>query len=211
MNAEELLKHEPGEYTLFASMCFTGSKIEGSTARRIHLRDESVYFLHLDELIQMKGIIERTIRFYEENGISEDVVDESNKMMREFYRRCDEEKKKRAALYSSIVKENSIKDSDFSAPRFSDNKTNIYVIRDPSNGTLKVGQSLNPQKRLESFRTSNVSELSLVYTHKGRSRDENILHHILKCGGYHVKGEWFIDSPDVIDIVMAHFERREKG
>jgi len=85
-------------------------------------------------------------------------------------------------------------------------KTKIYVIRDSSSSSIKVGKSINPKSRLRGHQTSNPNKLELICEFNGYERDEKIIHLKLKIAGFHIHGEWFKDCKESLDIIRKHFE-----
>lgn len=71
----------------------------------------------------------------------------------------------------------------------------VYFIRAAS-GFIKIGYSIDPQRRLEELRKDCYEELTLIATQPGNISDENRFHKVLRDS--HVMGEWFKPTNDVL-------------
>lgn len=69
----------------------------------------------------------------------------------------------------------------------------LYVIENCDNGQVKIGYSLNPQRRCAALQTGSSSELRLAHTAEVADDRARILEqHLHKEMSYaRVRGEWF--------------------
>lgn len=71
----------------------------------------------------------------------------------------------------------------------------IYLIRDTASGAVKIGYSVDPQKRLKEFWTGNIN-LRIEKTIPGTIRDEKLLHRVF--AEKRIQNEWFaLDDSDI--------------
>jgi hypothetical protein len=75
----------------------------------------------------------------------------------------------------------------------------VYAIREKGTGNIKLGISVDPERRLRDLQTGNSNELELVAYVKAKNRfaDETALHK--KASGHHIRGEWF--SQDAATLI----------
>jgi hypothetical protein len=78
----------------------------------------------------------------------------------------------------------------------------VYLVRNDHNGMVKVGRSLNVEKRLKTLQTSNPFPLTLILTilTNDSPQVESNLHKIFRHK--RVYGEWFNLSDQDIDLVL---------
>ncbi len=69
----------------------------------------------------------------------------------------------------------------------------VYFIH--SGDAIKIGKSINPEKRLASLQTSHHRPLRLLATMKGGVAEESGLH--ARFGQIRLSGEWFEDAPEL--------------
>lgn len=65
----------------------------------------------------------------------------------------------------------------------------LYFIQTSNNGMIKIGRSINPEKRLKQLQTGNPFKLKLIHVFEKQGYKEKILHEELK--EFKLKGEWF--------------------
>tara|TARA_B100001094_G_C18024945_1_gene717072 strand:- start:500 stop:787 length:288 start_codon:yes stop_codon:yes gene_type:complete len=65
----------------------------------------------------------------------------------------------------------------------------LYFIQSDKTGMIKIGRSLNPQKRLKQLQTGNPNNLKIIYVFKKQGHLETYLHQYLDK--WRCKGEWF--------------------
>ncbi len=83
--------------------------------------------------------------------------------------------------------------------------TNIYFVK--KDNEVKIGRSVDIERRLEELQVANSVELILLYQIKDVDESfERYIHYI--CEGYHVRGEWF--KKDVIEHLLRHPFYKEK-
>ena len=66
----------------------------------------------------------------------------------------------------------------------------IYFIQEGINGSIKIGFSNNPHKRLSTLQTSSSKSLYLIAVLEGDNTKEQELHN--KFIEYRDRGEWFL-------------------
>lgn len=154
------------------------------------------HYIPVEVCIEVKELIDTTLDYYKRKGFTPDDVRMLNDTFSDEY---FEERLQAQKRSNEQVKK----------PRRK--KTVIYVIRDIKSSSLKVGKSRNPESRLRSHQTSNPNKLELIFQHSGYAEDEVMLHEKLKDAGFHIHGEWFADSQEVLNIVQKHFENTTDG
>jgi len=78
-------------------------------------------------------------------------------------------------------------------------KTNIYFIE--SGKEIKIGRSIDIERRLDELQTSNSKRLKVLYVIEDvEELFEKHIHSI--CTAYHVRGEWF--EKDVLNHLLKH-------
>jgi hypothetical protein len=68
-------------------------------------------------------------------------------------------------------------------------KDHLYFIQSKDTGHIKIGRSVNPQKRIKALQTGSHKELRLIAYFEGLGWREPIIHRDLDR--WRVKGEWF--------------------
>lgn len=84
----------------------------------------------------------------------------------------------------------------------------LYVIQSDNTGMIKIGRSINPEKRLKQLQTGNPNRLKLIASFKGLGWREKLLHERLK--NWSAEGEWF-SYECVGDIPNDLYEKIEWG
>lgn len=84
-------------------------------------------------------------------------------------------------------------------------ETFVYLARDASLGTTKIGFTKNLKKRLAQLKVANTS-ISFIKTYSGTFADEQKLLMFFKESGKHVKGEWFNLSDSDITYISEYFK-----
>jgi hypothetical protein len=78
--------------------------------------------------------------------------------------------------------------------------TNIYFIKD-DNLNIKIGMSIDIDKRRRELQTGNADKLFLLYYIENVSETfEKHIHDI--CEAYHINGEWF--EMGAINHLLSH-------
>lgn len=152
------------------------------------------HFISIQSLLWARDLIDQTLDFYTEVGWTDEAIKAISKRM------ADEEQEKYTLPYSG--RERTSKSKKKPAK-----KTNIYIIRDAEAHSLKVGESVSPEKRLHSLQTTTPHTLELLAFFEGQQSDEKAIHGLLKAANYHLAREWFVDSPEVIQIVENYFKQ----
>src|SRR4030042_3547253 len=75
----------------------------------------------------------------------------------------------------------------------------IYFIQEGINGSIKIGFSNNPHKRLSTLQTSSSKSLYLIAVLEGDNTKEQELHN--KFIEYRDRGEWFLPHTDILNFI----------
>lgn len=71
----------------------------------------------------------------------------------------------------------------------------VYCIGSPERGIVKIGHSINPQKRLMELKTGNPFQLEVLAVIEGDDKKERELHEKFK--DLRLAGEWFSYTHDI--------------
>lgn len=82
------------------------------------------------------------------------------------------------------------------------NKGWIYFVQAGAGGPIKIGWTVDPQKRLEQLQTGSHIRLFILGAIEGSTAGESTLHK--RWSEYRIRGEWFEAAPEIIDFVMAN-------
>ena len=154
------------------------------------------HFISRNDLEYTKELIEDTLQYYEDAGLTDDKIKEINHALADNHFSWERN-------WLEGMKKKGKKDKR-------GKKTVIYVVRDSSSSSIKVGKSTNPKSRLKGHQTSNPNLLELIFEHNGFDIDEKNIHQELINAGFHIHGEWFKDCQDSLDIVKRYFDREEQ-
>lgn len=117
---------------------------------------------------------------YDELGISDDEVEQIKKQTIEDLRR-----------------EGLIKDENKKENKKKFDARNLYLIHNTIQNTLKIGISVNPNKRLRSLQTSTGDYLTLIFDIKGKAHLEKELHK--EFADLRLASEWFKYDKRIIE------------
>lgn len=70
-------------------------------------------------------------------------------------------------------------------------KDSLYFIQSDKTGMIKIGRSINPEKRLKQLQTGSSNKLRLIASFKDLGWMERQLHERLKEWRIRENGEWF--------------------
>ena len=65
----------------------------------------------------------------------------------------------------------------------------LYLIQSDKSGMIKIGRSVDPEKRLKNLQTGNPNRLKLIAVFENQGYREKLLHEELDK--FRKKGEWF--------------------
>lgn len=82
----------------------------------------------------------------------------------------------------------------------------IYFIRAGSHGPVKIGYSLDPNRRLRDLQTSSASDLRLLAIMAGERTHKRAIHSQFR--EYRMKGEWFAPHESLMAFVRGIPGRR---
>lgn len=150
-----------------------------SCADKSHM---SGYFTK-DELEEIKNAIEKTLAYYEVEGITNQFIlckdkEELDKEFNEWERK------------NNVSKKEKVDD--------------LYIILDEDVNNLKIGRSKNVKARLNQLQIANSHKLKLLLTIPKKGYMERELHEVFKR--FKVKGEWFESDKRIFDYIEA-FEK----
>lgn len=76
----------------------------------------------------------------------------------------------------------------------------VYFIKNEDNGHIKIGHSIDPEKRLLDLQVSNSARLSIISTRDGGEPMEKHLHQ--KFAHLKIRGEWFTPGDDLLAYIQ---------
>jgi T5orf172 domain len=79
------------------------------------------------------------------------------------------------------------------------NWTFVYFIQEENRGYIKIGSAENVEKRLKGLQVGNPDKLKILHKTSGGQNLELFLHKKFK--EYHIRGEWFRDSEEIINYI----------
>ena len=68
-------------------------------------------------------------------------------------------------------------------------RDSLYIIQSDFTGSIKIGRSKHPDKRLKELQTGCPYRLKIIYVFKDKGWLENHIHSLLL--DFRLKGEWF--------------------
>lgn len=77
----------------------------------------------------------------------------------------------------------------------------IYVIQPLGGGPLKIGYSLDPDKRLGQIQSSHYLELRLIAKYPANPQTESLL--LAALAPFRVRGEWFFECGELWEAVES--------
>ena len=83
----------------------------------------------------------------------------------------------------------------------------LYLIRNETNGLLKIGMSKNPKKRLGTLNCSTTDTLTLLSVKELQGYTEPVVHDKFKI--YRVRGEWFRPHKEIYEYFNLNIEDYE--
>lgn len=85
--------------------------------------------------------------------------------------------------------------SDFGSPLYSRTvyETDLYVLQNEF-GLIKIGKSVNPEKRRQELQSNEKCTIELVLLLPGKGEREKTIHR--KLEEYHIEGEWFCGTEE---------------
>lgn len=81
-------------------------------------------------------------------------------------------------------------------------ETYTYFIESAATGLIKIGRSVDPEKRLKELQTAAPDKLSILKTFPENLFSEASMHE--KFAHLRRHGEWFEDSPEIRDFIAAN-------
>lgn len=132
------------------------------------------------ELDEMKSAIEKTLAYYDSEGITDEYIVCQDKEKRE--KELEEWESKR-----NISKKEKVDD--------------LYVILDEDANHIKIGRSKNVKARLNQLQIANSHKLKLLYSIPKKGYMERELHEGFKK--FKVKGEWFENDKRILNFIEA--------
>lgn len=77
----------------------------------------------------------------------------------------------------------------------------VYFIQAGENGPIKIGKSVDPQKRLAQLQTSSERPLRILLTLVGDESRECAYHKL--WAEHRIRGEWFDPAPEIVEYVRS--------
>jgi hypothetical protein len=74
----------------------------------------------------------------------------------------------------------------------------IYFIQAGKDGPIKIGWSVEPERRLQDLQCAHYETLHIVRLMDAEKPSERLIHQMLQQ--YHIRGEWFRSVKEVIEI-----------
>lgn len=136
-------------------------------------------WFYKEELLHIIKCAKNTLEIYEKEGITNEYIDRIDRDA------LEEEKCKWECLRRECKKEKCKKEDS------------LYLIKDTYNDRLKIGRSINPQKRIKQLQTSNSGSLEILFIVNGRGHEEESLHR--KFNELRICGEWFVNDDTIIE------------
>lgn len=85
----------------------------------------------------------------------------------------------------------------------------IYFIKNVANGTIKIGFSDKPNKRLSELQTGSADKLVLIKAIDGDESVEAALHEQFAL--HRLQGEWFSPADELIQFIKGKDDRSMEG
>ena len=85
----------------------------------------------------------------------------------------------------------------------------IYFIKNISNGQIKIGFAVKPNKRLADLQTGSTDKLILIKAIDGGPADEAALHE--KFAVHRLNGEWFSPHDEIIEFIRGRDDKSIEG
>lgn len=164
---------------------FAFEQVEGYYVLRWHCCDGFLSMLSLTDLNTLKVIVENTLEEYKEIGITND--EEAQNIDRE--------------RYNDFMLKESEETHFVPKPQKERKKDHLYILRDSDNNLIKVGRSFNPQSREKAIRTASGNNVFLEAIYPECGYLEEKVHQALKEAGLHIRGEWFRDVLESVEII----------
>jgi hypothetical protein len=137
-------------------------------------------YLFKHELEELKGIVDKTSKYYKDNSIENKVINETNDI-----------------LHSDAIElmESSLITNKKKTKK--DRETFIYLAKNTKTNTLKIGKSKDVNNRLSVLNTASADKIIFLYSFRSFESKELSLHEkYKKC---RLNGEWFSFNQSIID------------
>ena len=83
----------------------------------------------------------------------------------------------------------------------------VYFVQPEGGGPIKIGRSIQPQKRISSLSCASPTPLELIATAPGGAFAESSLHS--QFSDLRLHGEWFRPEPELLDFIREVQAGRE--
>lgn len=77
----------------------------------------------------------------------------------------------------------------------------VYFVQQGESGPIKIGYSINPDRRIPELQTGSAWRLNLIGIHEGSQRVESGLHK--RFSGYRMHGEWFMPCSELVEVATG--------
>lgn len=85
----------------------------------------------------------------------------------------------------------------------------IYFIRGKESGNIKIGFSINPEKRKSNLQTAHYEELEFIGIMNGSLEDESKIKEFFS--EFKIRGEWYRPVKEVLDYVKENANKPKKN
>jgi hypothetical protein len=85
----------------------------------------------------------------------------------------------------------------------------IYFIRGKESGNIKIGFSINPEKRKANLQTAHYEELEFIGIMNGSLEDEARIKKMFS--DFNIRGEWYRPAKDVLDFAKQNASKPPKN
>jgi hypothetical protein len=138
-------------------------------------------YMSIEKIILLHKKISKCIRYIKKKNIKQEDVDNLNDdVWNNFYEKMNFKSEKKVEKTQR------------------EDKSYLYLIYDTFNHSIKIGKSLNPLKRLETFQISNPNKLILLAIFEKEGKNEKKYHKIFEK--HKIKNEWFKACDEIFDF-----------
>jgi hypothetical protein len=138
-----------------------------------------INLIKISDLLKIRNAINNTLLKYEEENITDDVLELEIEKAIALEKKENEEWLRNCRVGVKVPK-----------------KDNLYLIKDITNNTLKIGRSVDAKSRLRSLQVSTSNKLELLYEIKGEGEEEESTH--AKFKKLRLASEWFKYDDSII-------------
>ena len=82
----------------------------------------------------------------------------------------------------------------------------IYFIQGKESGNIKIGYSIQPDKRINNLQTAHYEKLEVIGLLHGSMEDESNIHKMFK--EYHLRGEWYSPGGKLLEFIRNNSHKK---